>query len=331
MLTGESHLQGARLSACAPGPTTVQSCYRKARLSAARGAPFLNWEGCIVVAPVWSPSASKRPGCMMPSRVRTSSVTELPWTTAGSAFRCFYCETITRSPATEPAPDPDRVDPNLRETHRRLWSKSLPGGVPLELAASRWSAYLTVVSPGAGWTLGSDNIATIHYNGLRRLAEAMVPDRHLCQFCTVGGYLVFPNQLAQQQTTRINETARRWGINQARGMERRISDRFDLTFEAIRLFYEGVVHRNENPIGDVLEAYRWWFALFGEGQDGFTAYADFFHLTPLLDEHGRVKPFGFLTLEFDDVLPGDEATYRDYIAAQLKFVAARNDLIRQSV
>jgi uncharacterized protein DUF6994 len=90
------------------------------------------------------------------------------------------------------------------------------------------------------------------------------------------------------------------------------------------------VHRNENPIGDVLEAYRWWFALFGESTEGFITYADFFHLTPLLDEHGRVKPFGSLPLEFHHALPTDEANYRDYIAAQLEFVAASNELILQS-
>jgi hypothetical protein len=269
-------------------------------------------------------------GCMVLALVRICSVSEVPWVSADGALRCFYCETMARLPGMEPAPDPDGVDPNLRETHRRLWSKALPTGEVLELAALRWSDYLTVVSTDAGWTLGSDNIATIHYNGLRGFAEAMVTDRHLCQFCTVGGYLIFPNQIAQQQPTRENKSARRWVINQARGMEPRISDRFDLTLEAIRLFYQGIVHRNENPIGDVLEAYRWWFAIFGEGTAGFLAYADFFHLTPLIDEHGRVKPFGSLALQFDRALPADEATYRNYVAAQLEFVAARNELIRQS-
>ena len=67
----------------------------------------------------------------------------------------------------------------------------------------------------------------------------------------------------------------------------------------------GIVHRNENPIGDVLEAYRWWFELFGKGADGFKVYVDFFFLTPMLDEHGRVKPFGSLALVFDHALPRD--------------------------
>jgi hypothetical protein len=114
-------------------------------------------------------------------------------------------------------------------------------------------------------------------------------------------------------------------------MEGRISDRFDLTLEAIRLFYEGIAHRNENPIGDVLEAYRWWFELFGKGADGFKAYADFFFLTPMLDEHGRVKSFGSLPLVFDHALPkDDEIAYRDYVVNQLDFVRRRNELIQRS-
>ena len=110
--------------------------------------------------------------------------------------------------------------------------------------------------------------------------------------CTIGGYIVFPNGIAQQGPTSVNGSVRRWTLNQARGMESRISDRFDLTLEAIRMFYSGAVHRSENPIGDVLEAYRWWFDLFGQGTEGFLAYADFFFLTPMLDSRGRVKPFG---------------------------------------
>jgi hypothetical protein len=230
--------------------------------------------------------------------------------------------------------DPDKVNPDLRDAHRLLWGKAPRGGAVLGLSALRWSDYLKVVSTADDWTLGSDHFAAIHYNALRTLAEGLdgLTDGHLCQFCTIGGYIVFPNQLAQQRPTTINRTARHWSINQARGMDGRISDRFDLTLEAIRLFYEGIVHRDENPIGDVLEAYRWWFELFGRGADGFEAYADFFFLNPMLDEHRRVKPFGSLPLVFDHALPKDDETaYRGYVADQLDFVSRRNELIRRSI
>ena len=116
--------------------------------------------------------------------------------------------------------DPDKVNPHLRDAHRLLWSKAPLGGAVLGLSALKWSDYLKVVSTDDGWTLGSDQLAAIHYNALRTFAEALdgVTDRHLCQFCNIGGYIVFPNQLAQQRPTTTNKTARRWSINQARGM-----------------------------------------------------------------------------------------------------------------
>lgn len=247
-------------------------------------------------------------------------------------MRCFYCETNAANPGRDL--DPDRVNPNLREAHRLLWSKALPGDEVLELSALSWSDYLTVVSTDDGWSVGSDNFATMHRNALPTFAGALdgVRDGHLCQLCTIGGYIVFPNRIRQQRPPTINETARPWSINQARGMERhRIADRFDLTLEAIRLSYDGHVHRHENPIGDVLEAYQWWFELFGKGADGFQAYAGFFFLDPWLDNHGRVNPLGSLSLAFEQALPRDAAAYREYITAQIALVGVRNELIQRSI
>ncbi len=257
-------------------------------------------------------------------------VSDAPWLSPEGDLRCFCCETRAAHPGRNK--DPDAVNPHLRDAHRLLWSKAPLGGPDHGISAGKWSEYLTVVS--TDWTLGSDNFATIHSNALHAFSAALadVADGHLCQFCTIGGYIVFPNQVAQQLPTTTNGSARRWSINQARGMDSRISDRFDLTLAAIRLYYEGIVHRSENPIGDVLEAYRWWFDLFGTGADGFQGYADFFFLTPMLDDQGRVKPFGSLGLTFDHALPrDDEDAYRGYIADQRKFVGARNELIRLSM
>lgn len=50
----------------------------------------------------------------------------------------------------------------------------------------------------------------------------------------------------------------------------------------------------------------------------------------MLDSQGGVKPFGSLDLAFDQALPRDEKAYRAYIAAQLDFVEARNELIQPS-
>lgn len=210
-----------------------------------------------------------------------------------------------------------------------LWSKPLPDGQKLELEGDR-SGYLKIVSLSERRTVGSDNFATTHANALPTLARALdgFSHGHLCAFCTIGGYIVFPNGLAQQLPVRTNSRVRRWTVNQARGMDRRVADRFDLTLETIRMYYAGIVDRAQNPIGDVLEAYGWWFDLFGSGPTGFLTYADFFFLTPLLDADGAVKPFGALSLDFMNALPShDTVAYRAYVADQLEFVRFRNALI----
>jgi hypothetical protein len=51
---------------------------------------------------------------------------------------------------------------------------------------------------------------------------------------TIGAYIIFPSNRRNNQMT----------INQARGVHPRIWDRFDLTLECIRLFYEN----KESPL-----------------------------------------------------------------------------------
>lgn len=254
-------------------------------------------------------------------------MTEAPWLTSDGHLRCFYCETRRAYPQRDV--DPDARNDQLRESHRLLWSKPLAGGPDLELSGRRWSDYLKVESLPGHWSVGSDNFATTHANALPTLSAGLdsFTDGHLCALCTIGGYIVFPNVIAQQLPNSTNLAARRWSVNQARGMEARISDRFDLTLEAIRLFYQGAVLRTENPIGDVLEAYRWWFDLFGKGAEGFHRFADFFFLTPILDTEEQVKSFGGLGLAFDRALPKDETAYGAYVADQVAFVTMRNELI----
>jgi hypothetical protein len=253
-----------------------------------------------------------------------------PWLTAEGIPRCFACETASAYPGRDN--DPDAYSSELRDSHQRLWTKPLPDGRSLEVSARLWADYLRVTSLPGDWTLGSDIIATIHPKAMPVDSQELqgFGNGHVCEFCTIGGYIVFPNRIAQQVPPQPNPAVRRWSINQSRGMDGRISDRFDLTLEAIRLLYEGTVDLPQNPIGDVLGAYSWWFDLFGYGIEGFLAYAEFFFLTPLLDPQGRVKPFAPLTLTFDDALPRNDATaYRAYMAAQRDFVVRRNELISE--
>ena len=69
-------------------------------------------------------------------------------------------------------------------------------------------------------------------------------------------------------------------INGARGCNRKIGDRFDLTLECIRRHYQ----REESPLSRTLSSYREFFELFGD----FRGYVEFFLLQDLVAERDTV-------------------------------------------
>jgi hypothetical protein len=251
-----------------------------------------------------------------------------PWLTQDGTYRCFFCETPRTAAGRQI--DPDLWHKGLRESHRILWSRPLPSGDAWSFEPTQ-DGYLKSSDPQASepseWSVGSDNFATTHTIALPNMAAAIpgYENAHVHDFCTIGGYIVFPNGKAQTRPTQAR--ARKWTLNQARGCERRISDRFDLTLEAIRLYFAGVTTRDANPLGDVLDAYGWFFDPFGEGAEGFQAYVDYFFLNPMVSG-GRVVPLYGQALDFGDALPRrSESAYSDYIEAQRAAVRARNELI----
>ena len=209
--------------------------------------------------------------------------------------------------------DPDSVSPTLRKYHKMLWSKPLPSGKMLELRDDRKGAYLYHESELGEFFLGSDAITHSYRDQIRKkwLTE-QIPNEVNNLFdtgSTIGAYIVFPN----------NRIDRKHTINQARGINSLIDDRFDLTLECIRLFYVG----KKSPLYDTLLRYRKFFELF----DDFGGYVDFFFLDDLIDENDRIKfylPFNdFRTRpSFSDV--NQYLLYKEKVVA---FIQARNKRI----
>ena len=109
-------------------------------------------------------------------------------------------------------------------------------------------------------------------------------------------------------------------INGARGFDRSIADRFDLTLECIRRYYLG----EPSPtglLGSALARYPEFFALFGD----FEGFVDFFLLQDLVDE--ATSTVKFFT-PFEDFttspLPGTLDAYRAYRDRSVEFIEARN-------
>ena len=209
--------------------------------------------------------------------------------------------------------DPDSTSPTLRKYHKKLWSKPLPNGTLLELRDDKKGTYLYHQSDLGEYFLGSDAITHSYKNHKKKkwLTE-QIPFEVNELFdigSTIGAYIIFPNNRVNGKQT----------INQARGVNRFIDDRFDLTLECIRRFYHG----ENSPLFDTLLRYNSFFDLF----DDFMGYINYFLLDDLINENNKIKfylPFdGFKTPPtFSDV---DQ--YLLYKEGVIDFVIARKNRI----
>lgn len=209
--------------------------------------------------------------------------------------------------------DPDSNSPTLRAYHQFLWSKQLPIGESLELEILG----STIVHRFNMQTLkfGSDSISN-SFMGTKKISHLIgkVPNSEFEDFrdkgSTIGGYLIFPSEREGGRMT----------INGARGFNSKISDRFDLTLECIRLHYQNL----ENPLQAVFETpiNRFFFNLFMD----FKGYVNFFLLQDLVDSsYQRVKFFTESQQPFQSSpIPQTADEYRAYKQATVEFVRLRN-------
>ena len=213
--------------------------------------------------------------------------------------------------------DPDSTSPTLRKYHKILWSKPLPNDTLFELRDDKKGAYLYHKSHLGEFFLGSDAI-THSYKTHKRKQQiiAQVPeevDKLFDTGSTIGAYIIFPNRRIDRKPT----------INQARGVNGRIDDRFDLTLECIRRFYIG----DKSPLYDTLLRYKDFFDLF----DDFAGYVQFFLLDDLVDENYQVRFY----LPFDDFQNrptfSDVDQYLLYSGRVINFIKARNQRIADYV
>ena len=209
--------------------------------------------------------------------------------------------------------DPDSTSPTLRRYHKILWSKPLPNGNLFELCDNKNGAYLYHESELGEFFLGSDAITHSYKNHKRKhWLTKQIPsevDELFDTGSTIGAYTVFPNNRIDGNHT----------INQARGVNSLIDDRFDLTLECIRLFYLG----QKSPLYDTLLRYKNFFDLF----DNFVGYIHFFLLEDLVDESKEIKFY----LPFDDFNTrptfSDTNEYLLYKKGVMSFIKSRNQKI----
>ena len=219
---------------------------------------------------------------------------------------------------TPPGKDPDAFSPTLRRYHQFLWSKPLPGGVVFDLVDTTAQVYLHHHSEMGEFFLSSDSVVP-SFKREPKIAHIIdeIPARELRAFnkigYTIGGMMIFPG----------NRVGRKITINGARGFHPRIKDRFDLTVECIRRYYNG----ENSPLDEPLERYADFFNLF----EDFRGYVEFFLLQDLVTEDCSVVRFFMPFQDFNtSPLPASMDAYRAYRQLAVDFIEARNHRILES-
>lgn len=187
-------------------------------------------------------------------------------------------------------------------------------GEMMDLAIGNGSDYLT----WNGFRFGSDSItASFRYNKYRTMLDKIkqaVPNyRHfmedyLRKSYTIGGSIIFPKR-------------RSGSINQSRGCNPQIKDRWDLTLECIRKFYLG----EPSPLYDTLVNEKRFFELFVD----FKGYVDFFFLQDCVSSDYQSVNLWLGSGEFTYYpLPATVDEYLHWIHKNLEFVRNRNQRIQ---
>ena len=208
--------------------------------------------------------------------------------------------------------DPDTSSPTLRNYHKQLWSKPLPNGQFFELSEGSGYNYLY----WNGFRFGSDSIiVSLRYkrnqNIINELKNNLADYRayyedYIRKTYRIGGAIIFP----KHQNS----------INQRRGTSLQIADRWDLTMECIRRYYNG----ENSPLYEYLEKDRAFFDLFVD----FKGYVEFFLLQDCVsDDFGTVyfwEGNGELT---ECGLPKNYRDYMVIIEKEMEFLNKRNQRI----
>jgi hypothetical protein len=212
--------------------------------------------------------------------------------------------------------DPDTDSKKLYEAHKSLWNKILPCGKIFDLKIIGGNYGRLLIKNNLCSNLSSDRMCP-HFDGKYKgkfdgWLSKIESEELKYKVRTIGGHIVFPAHKKNGFT-----------INQARGVNRKICDRFDLTLECIRLFYQ----EKESPLYDTLLRYKDFFDLFVD----FSGYIDFFMLQDFLDDNEQVK----FSLPFDNFnrspLPQNVDEYETYKNHTIKLMNLRNERIIESL
>ena len=210
--------------------------------------------------------------------------------------------------------DPDKASSTLHEYHRLLWSRMLPNGEEMELKKGAGPYYLT----WKDFRFGSDAIiVSFRYQKYRYMMEQVAQrvgdfqgyfEGLIRKAYTIGGTIIFPKHP--------------FSMNQNKGTNALIADRWDLTLECIRRYYKG----EKSPLYDTIHKDKAFFDLFVD----FKGYVDFFFLQDCVsDDYSEVDIWCGNAEFLESGLPKTVDDYFVFIDKEIDFLNKRNGRIRR--
>ncbi|MBE6900813.1 MAG: hypothetical protein E7479_09205 [Ruminococcaceae bacterium] len=211
--------------------------------------------------------------------------------------------------------DPDIFSPTLQKYHQILWSRQLPNGEKMCLSIGSGSNYLT----WNNFRFGSDSItASFRYKKYKYMLEQLtkvIPnyqnymETFIRKAYTIGGNIIFPKTNS---------------INRARGINSEICDRWDLTLECIRRYY----NNEKSPLYETLVLNKDFFDLFVD----FKGYVDFFFIQDCVSSDYSSVLFWIGSGSFEkNPFPKSAEEYMQWISKELEFVEKRNNRIKEYI
>ena len=189
----------------------------------------------------------------------------------------------------------------------------------MELTEGYGSNYLYWKN-SSGFRFASDSIiVTFRYKKYRNIIDKYVLDCNISDYrryyeqlirksYTIGGAVIFPKHSNS--------------INQRRGTDRLIADRWDLTLECIRRFYEGL----DSPLFEFLNNDKTFFDLFVD----FRGYVEFFLMQDCVsDDFNSVNIWEGRGDFSKEGLPENADAYRHFLKEEFDFLEKRNKRIAE--
>lgn len=210
--------------------------------------------------------------------------------------------------------DPDSSSPTLHKYHQLLWSRELPNGEQMDLKMGSGPYYLT----WKDFRFGSDAIIVgFRYKKYSQMIHQVMEcvgdykayyEDLIRRSYSIGGVTIFPKHPLS--------------MNQNKGTNSFISDRWDLTLECIRRYYKD----EQSPLYETIERDKEFYELFLD----FKGYVDYFFFQDMVsDDYSKVDIWCGNTDFVDSGLPKTLDEYFEFIKKEFEFLDKRNARIKE--